>query len=261
MDRKFAGLLDSFIRQAGLPLRRVAQVAGIPHQTIHNWLKGTQPRWHPALTADLHRLGCALGLSVEEMTMLLQQAGCLSARAVPFTPKEVVMANAFTVPKGWDLIGQGRDCYDVGLDPEVRYEGRPCITVRAQPNPLEFGSLAQYFRADTYRGKRLRYSAAVRAEGVENSAGLWMRVDGPGKVLAFDNMNNRPITGTGGWNHYSIALDVADDALEIYFGILLTGPGQVWMADVRLEEVGPDVPSTTMLSEPPDQPGNLNFEE
>ncbi|BBP87551.1 hypothetical protein BsIDN1_11690 [Bacillus safensis] len=34
-----------------------------------------------------------------------------------------------------------------------------------------------------------------------------MRIDhSSGEVLAFDNMMNRPITGTNGWNHFSIVL-------------------------------------------------------
>jgi fructose-specific component phosphotransferase system IIB-like protein len=90
-----------------------------------------------------------------------------------------------------------------------------------------------------------------------------MRVGGAGeKMLAFDNMRNRPITGTNEWAHHEIVLDVADNAETIVFGILLSQNGQVWMADVHLDVVGPEVPTTDLLAEMvPYFPVNLEFEE
>ena len=59
MNDDFAAQLSDHIKQAGLPVRRVADQAGLPHQTLYNWLRGTRPRWHPALPEDLRRLGGA----------------------------------------------------------------------------------------------------------------------------------------------------------------------------------------------------------
>jgi erythromycin esterase len=91
----------------------------------------------------------------------------------------------------------------------------------------------------------------VKASCVEQTAGVWMRVDGPdtpktGKSLGFDNMQNRPITGTSDWTRYDIVLDVPTDATAIAFGIRLSGKGQVWLDDVTLTTVSPDVPTTDM---------------
>jgi hypothetical protein len=80
MERNFSDQLDLYVRQAGLSLRQMASLSGIPYQTIYNWLKGSQPRWHMALPNDLHRLGTALGLTSDEISLLLQLAGCISAR-------------------------------------------------------------------------------------------------------------------------------------------------------------------------------------
>jgi len=56
----------------------------------------------------------------------------------------------------------------------------------------------------------------VRPAEVENRAALFMRVGGAGdKMLAFDNMRDRPITGTNGWAHHAIVLDIAEDAETI----------------------------------------------
>jgi hypothetical protein len=263
MNRKFSRQLDTYMRQAGLPLRRVASQSGIPHQTIFNWLKGSQPRWYAALSEDLHRLGAALGLTDDEITLLLRLAGCISARSGLFDGQEVPMDRLFRIPKGWFDTGDGQVTYDMGVDPAVTYENRPCVTIKAGPEPTEFAALAQEIKADAYHGKRLRFAAAIRSEDLENRAALFMRVRGTnGKLLAFDNMRNRYITGTNDWAHHAIVLDVAKDAEDIIFGILLSWKGQVWMADVRLDEVGLDVPTTDLLAEiAPFFPVNLDFEE
>jgi len=260
---KFAEQLGSYINQAGLPVRRVASQTGIPHQTLYNWLTGTQPRWHAALPRDLHRLGATLGLADEEITHLLRLAGCISARSELFDVQEAPMKYSLRIPKGWSVSGDAPYKYEMGLDPIVTYENRPCVTIKAGADPSEFAALCQTFKADAYNGKRLRFSAAVRSADVENRAALFMRVGGAGdKMLAFDNMRDRPITGSNEWAHHAIVLDVAEDAENIVIGILLSLNGQVWMADVHLDVVGPDVPTTDLLEEVvPNLPVNLGFEE
>jgi hypothetical protein len=264
---KFAGLLDSYLHQAGLPLRRVASQAGIPHQTLFNWLNGTQPRWHAALPKDLHRLGDTLGLAENEITQLLRSAGCMAARpltqSTSFEAQEALMENTFRIPKGWSAGGDAPDKYEMGVDPTVTYENHPCITIKAGPEPTEFAGLMQSFKADAYQGKRLRFSAAVRSADIENMAALFMRIGGAdGKILAFDNMKNRKITGTNDWKQHGIVLDVAEDAENITFGCFLSLKGQVWMADVHLETVGRDVPTTDLIEEFNTYfPVNLGFDE
>jgi hypothetical protein len=71
----------------------------------------------------------------------------------------------------------------------------------------DFGSVVQTISARRYAGKRLRFAAEVKSADIIGSAGLWMRVDGQNReVLAFDNMQSRPITGTTDWRQYSIVL-------------------------------------------------------
>ena len=274
MDRKFAGQLTTFIGQSGLPVRRVASLAGIPYQTIYNWIKGTQPRWYDGLPGDMRRLGEALNLSAGEITLLLQLAGCLSLRSDGitrqsalqtelFSVQEGYMENVMRVPNGWFVAGEAPECYEMGIDPVVRYEGHSCITIKARPDPRQFGTLLQVIQAVAYRGKRLRFSAAVRAMDVSHWAGLWMRVDGlDGKMLAFDNMMNRPITGTRDWAQYAVVLDIPEDAQAILFGILLEQQGQIWMGNVHVDEVNQDVPTTSPANIPPPlHPVNLGFDD
>jgi hypothetical protein len=92
-------------------------------------------------------------------------------------------------------------------------------------------------------------------------AGLWMRVDGFGDTtLSFDNMENRPITGTTDWTHYTVVLDVPQESTIIAFGLWLAGSGQAWIADAQIVSVGLDV-TTTDVERMLSQPVNLDFSE
>src|SRR5258706_16259320 len=113
--------------------------------------------------------------------------------------------------KGWMLTGSTPSNYECGIDDGERYQGKPSGYLRSSAVEAEgFGTLMQTFKAEKYRNKRLRFSAMVKAESIENWTGLWMRVDGPQhQVLSFDNMQSRPIQGTSDWQPYDIVLDLS----------------------------------------------------
>ena len=122
------------------------------------------------------------------------------------------MDNTYRIPKGWFITGDAPthpDHYEIGVDPTLTYENRPCVTIKAGPDPIEFAGLAQEIKAEAYQGKRLRFSAALRSVDLENRAALFMR-----------------------------------------------------MADVKLEVVDKDVPTTDVLDKiTPYFPTNLDFED
>ena len=170
------------------------------------------------------------------------------------------------IPTGWHPAGDHPECYEMGVDPAVVYQGQPTVTLKARPSPEGFGTLMQRCKAETYRGQRLRFSAALRTEQSDWAA-IWMRVDDTrNQMIAFDNMENRHLSGSGDWAEVSVVLDVGQTAFFLNFGVLQAGPGQVWMAGVRLEPVGLDVPVSDMLleSQPEeillDGPVNLGFD-
>ncbi len=168
-------------------------------------------------------------------------------------------------PKGWFPAGSHPKDYQMSVDRDVSHSGKAGASLKSiASKPAGFGTLMQTFKADAYRGKRVRMSGYIRAQEVKDWAGLWMRVDGPrSELLAFDNMQNRAIKGTSDWAKYEIVLDVPESAQEIAVGLLLTGAGQVWMDDLVFEIVGQDIPTTgtkpTAGVLP--APANLDFEE
>ncbi|WP_326652432.1 MULTISPECIES: hypothetical protein [unclassified Streptomyces] len=113
------------------------------------------------------------------------------------------------LPRGWIVSGDNPTNYEMGIDHEVFHAGRASGFIRSRPDPVGFATLMQQFKADSYRGTRLRVSALIRANEVLGWAGLWMRIDdGDGKMLAFDNMQepDRRISGSCGWQRHAVVL-------------------------------------------------------
>jgi hypothetical protein len=178
------------------------------------------------------------------------------------------------LPEGWFKAGNDPADYDMGVDTTERHGGKASGFIKAKADdPKGFATLMQTFRADDYRGKRLRLSGYVKADKIDQWAGLWMRIDGETKTLGFDNMQDRGIKGTSDWKKYDMVLDVPKDSINIAFGILLVGKGQAWVDDLQFEVVGEDIKATNMPIEgekprtkktkPADKekPVNLDFEK
>src|SRR5581483_1220046 len=164
-------------------------------------------------------------------------------------------------PPGWFLAGSAPRSYETGVDQTVTYAGMPSAVLKSvSPVPPQgFGTMMQTIQAGDYRGKRIRFSAEVKSDSVADWAGLWMRVDEGKQVTAFDNMQHRPIKGSTNWNPYTVVLDVSKGATAISFGILLAGPGSVWLSDVKFEVVDDQTPVTGPVT--PAAPANLDFEK
>ena len=179
-----------------------------------------------------------------------------------------IVGNAET-PKGWFAAGSHPKDYEMSLDRTGAHDGKACAYLKSiVAETGGFGTLMQMFKADEYRGKRVRMSGYVKAKDASDWAGLWMRVDGAKKdeMLAFDNMQDRAIKGTMDWKKYEIVLDVPESSEMVAFGLLLSGKGEVWMDDLQFEVVGKDVPTTGRAtaggeSRSAKTPLNLNFEE
>lgn len=179
----------------------------------------------------------------------------------------LLLATALTIataapPPGWFMAGSKPAEYDTGLDNATKFIGQSgaFLRSRGEGRPQGFGTLMQTFRAEPFRGKRVRFSAMVKTDGVEDWAGLWMRIDEGTKTVAFDNMQNRPLKGTSDWRKYDVVLDVSGSATTVNMGILLSAKGAVWMAGAQFEPVGNDVPVSSGPPAVPAGPRNLGFE-
>jgi len=73
---------------------------------------------------------------------------------------------------------------------------------------------------------------------------------------AFYNSQDKPTTGSTLWATRSVVLDVDNEAEVISFGLISGGGGTAWMRNLRMEEVGRDVPVDRL----PDAAAQMNKE-
>ncbi|MCC6683803.1 MAG: hypothetical protein IT247_01905 [Bacteroidia bacterium] len=155
--------------------------------------------------------------------------------------------NPLPVAGGWQGPGVP-SYYENGLSKGEGRTGNDVLSIRSikgeEIESSDFGTLRKSISANSYAGKRIRFSAWLKADEADAAAGLWLRVENKDYMLAFDNTDNRMATGAKGWLKREAVLDVPQGAESIVYGLYLTGKGQMWADDILLEEVGKQVAVT-----------------
>jgi RNA polymerase sigma factor (sigma-70 family) len=216
-------------------------------------------------------LTAAVVVGVASAGLALRSTSAASAETIAVATAGNIIEAEARHPEGWGGGSNQPGEYEIAVDEKTVHGGKASASIKSMVgDPKGFGTLTQMFKADDYRGKRLRLAGYLKAEGIEGGAGLWVRIDGKDKTLAFDNMQKRQVKGTTDWTKCQVVLDVKPDSRYITFGALLSGKGRVWIDDLQFDVVGMDVPTTNMLdNEIPipateirarDKPVNLDFE-
>ena len=85
----------------------------------------------------------------------------------------------------------------------------------------------------TLPGTRLRYTLAVRLEGVSGQgAGPWASVQRAGLRSV---VHQKLLKQTAGWETHVLEFDVPDNATVVEVGLMLRGTGRACLDDARLE--------------------------
>ncbi len=157
-------------------------------------------------------------------------------------------AQTIRAQSGWFKAGSDPDKYKMGIDSSVQHDKQNVMTIQSVDKEITgFGSYMQNIKPGQYLGKRVKMTGYMKSKDVVDWAGFWCRVDPADtskNMLAFDNMYDRPVKGTTGWNKYTIVLDVPDDASNIAFGTLLGNTGQIWFSNPVFEVVDNSVSTT-----------------
>jgi len=153
------------------------------------------------------------------------------------------------IDKPWLPAGTRPNQYDMGVDPGSCLGRMNLGCILSNCEQMDgCGMLMQFCDPAAFIGRRVEFSAHLRAEGVAGSAGLLAWVDGRGrnKSLRFNYEHGGFVRGTSDWTRHSVARSIPEASKYIGFGVVLEGRGRVWIVDARLEVVGPEVPSTNM---------------
>jgi hypothetical protein len=169
-------------------------------------------------------------------------------RSPPREPARTVtnleLAGSGPVPEGWNSSGSWRrHGHTVALSDERSPAGGRTVRIARSSAPWRWGEgwLRQTFSADPWRGKRLRFSAAVRAdaEGPGTGAQLFVEIlplEGttwamaPTSVALAGRLLRSPR-----WERPAIEIDVPQEAQLVALGFAFTGNGAGVFGDIKLD--------------------------
>jgi hypothetical protein len=118
-----------------------------------------------------------------------------------------------------------------------------CIARTSAPWRWGEGNLEQKFSAQQWRGKRLRFSGAVRAEVQDPGTGAQLYIEArpkPREGVAWmmparaASMIEPPVR-LSQWDRYTVGVHVPNSADTITIGMSLLGNGAACFGDLKLE--------------------------
>lgn len=163
-------------------------------------------------------------------------------------------ADTLRLPGGWQggasLTWPTSPTYAWGVAPDTERQAARALTVQSlgHRQATELGAVWQNVLG--YAGKRVRFTAEVKATGTDGWAGLVVR-EGflPLYLLATDAEAAEPgfgVPACADWCPVSVVADMPADGMGYAtIGLALIGNGQVWARGFKLEAVGTDTPLTT----------------
>ncbi|MBP9094057.1 hypothetical protein KBI23_23755 [bacterium] len=156
------------------------------------------------------------------------------------------MTSEILIP-GWQFYGLSQEHYAAAIDKEVLYKGTQSARLESvsETAPGSAG-IHQMIDAANYQNLRIRFTAFIKARDVEERCGLHLSVSTRSYPTERDDMSNRPLKGTTDWQQFSVVVNVSKDSRRINYGVILAGPGTVWIDAAALEVVGDDVASTNI---------------
>ena len=197
------------------------------------------------------------------LVLCVWSAACVGQRRSDYNLDFENLNQTTGLPKGWGLgnvsvatVPNDSSITAYRIDSVAKLSGKYSLlidwTKRYKP-----WTATNYVIKQVFKGDRIKLTGYVKTEKAMGSAGLWMRLDGEKyKNYGFDNMQDRPITGTTDWQEYTIEMDYDEDRVkQIVVGGLITGPGKMWMDNLRVTVNDVDISEAPLNLYPPADPG------
>jgi len=142
-------------------------------------------------------------------------------------------------PVGWDIYAGRNKNYTVSLDSVNVKSGKYSISIEFTGDSA-FGKPIFLVLPDVYEGDSITLSGYIKTENVTDGwAGLGIWID---PRIAFDNMQNKGVTGTTDWKKYTITLPMnPTKTKQIVVGGVLVGKGKMWLDDLHITIDGKDI--------------------
>ncbi len=159
-------------------------------------------------------------------------------------------------PPGWQFESERPDEYEHGLDRTFAARGTVAYIKNRTARAEGMAALVQDLDVLPYVGKRVRVSATLRSNGVDQYGGLLFRISYIGGAVV-GNRRYLPMHGTNDWSRQSVVFDVEDAPTGLRIGFALSGPGAIWADNFSIEVVNASVPLTRVF---PSAPVDTDFD-
>jgi len=152
---------------------------------------------------------------------------------------EATGTDAATPVPGWKVYGYPSESYSQRIAAAGAHGGRAFLEVKS----TQHGTPANFFAtqdiaAAPYKGKRVRFRAYLKTEGVAEEAYLVMDVGANNSGIRTSASGRGP-KGRSDWQPQEIVLDVPTDAEVMSLAVVLRGVGTLGVDDASVEIVDP----------------------
>lgn len=136
-------------------------------------------------------------------------------------------------PLGW-RIGGGERSLRAAADSRWARDGSRSLRIAGDDGLTRVTQRIPIERA-AGNANRVALRGFVRAPSGDDSASLWLRVDGPGGFLAVDSRGAIAPSDSAGWKQHEIQLPVPDDARELTVGAVVRGGATAWFDGLEID--------------------------
>jgi hypothetical protein len=172
-----------------------------------------------------------------------------SPRAVAYAPEYVTKANpeptnlAFTsgagTLAGWSMTDSSLDPYAFVVEDGASPARGRAVRIARMNGSLPFGdaALTQSFPATAWRGRRLTFRAAIRAEAPRAGTGAALLVHAwpkEAKAKPILLMQADGFVRSSDWVQRTVAVDVPADAERLQVTVTVTGSAAGWFGDLAV---------------------------
>jgi erythromycin esterase len=163
-------------------------------------------------------------------------------------PTNLVLAGASGFPDGWRAVSYSRHPYAVTAAEEETPKAGRAVRMARSDTSLVWGDgvLTQTFPVGRWRGQRLVFGAAMRAEAARIGTGaqlvvsFWPKPDGSDRPKPLLVVPSGAPVRSMRWIRHSIAADVPSSAERIEITLVTTGAAAAWFGDIALEAKSPE---------------------
>jgi len=153
-------------------------------------------------------------------------------------PTNLQLAGSAALPDGWRAISYSRHPYSVSVAEDETLEAGRAVRIARSNDTLIWGDggITQTFPVGQFRGRRLVFSAAMRAEAARIGTGAQLVVRFlPKSGDAVQVVQSGAPVRSSSWMRHSIAADVPRNAERIQICLVVTGAAAGWFGDLDLE--------------------------